>query len=359
MRKRARCLCSILPGHILRNIAMRGNESERAAALATLAADITLRSNRMSYQASDQGGHKALFSASPVAMQRDIFDAKHDIGVGVLVRSEKSPPSEDKVANDAFAGLGIVFDFYHSIFQRNSIDDEGLHLDATVHYKTGYNNAFWDGGRMVFGDGDGTFFTNFTGALDVIGHELTHGVTGDEINLKYLGESGALNESISDVFGSLIKQYHLKQTADQADWLIGAAVLTSRVQTGKPGRVAALRSMKEPGTGFKDPVLGDDPQPGHMDQYVRTADDNGGVHTNSGIPNRAFYLVASGLGGNAWEKAGRIWYRTLRDKDVKPTASFAQFAQHTALAAGHLFGTNSDEQRAVVGAWNEVGVKVI
>ncbi|CAM5676724.1 hypothetical protein SFUMM280S_07534 [Streptomyces fumanus] len=156
---------------------------------------------------------------------------------------------------------------------------------------------------MVFGDGDGEIFLDFTIPVDVIGHELVHGVTQYTANLTYFGQPGALNESVSDVFGSLIKQYTLGQSADQADWLIGAGLLAPRV-TG-----VALRSLKAPGTAYDDDVLGKDPQPATMDDYVRTGRDNGGVHINSGIPNHAFYLAATALGGNAWERAGQIWYR--------------------------------------------------
>jgi Zn-dependent metalloprotease len=205
---------------------------------------------------------------------------------------------------------------------------------------------------MVFGDGDGQLFKRFTISLDVIGHELTHGVTEDEGPLDYQGQSGALNESISDVFGSLVKQHKLGQTAEDADWLIGAGLLADGVQ-GK-----ALRSMAEPGTAYDDPVLGKDSQPANMSDYVHTVDDNGGVHTNSGIPNRAFYLVATKLGGNAWERAGRIWYDTVRDPTLSRTSSFRRFALLTQRVARRLYGNGSDEDKAVGAAWDEVGVKL-
>ena len=225
-----------------------------------------------------------------------------------------------------------------------------MHLDATVHYGRNYDNAFWNGRQMVFGDGDGELFNRFTISLDVIGHELTHGVTGDEANLVYLGQAGALNESISDVFGSLVKQYALGQTVAQADWLIGAGLFTPRVNG------VALRSMKAPGTAFDDPVLGRDSQPATMSGYVHTTMDNGGVHTNSGIPNHAFYLSAMALGGRAWEKAGRIWYETLRDRRVRQTSTFRQFAVLTVQNAAQLFGPH--ERQAVAAAWKEVGIDV-
>src|SRR5258705_701935 len=155
---------------------------------------------------------------------------------------------------------------------------------------------------MLYGDGDGRIFNRFTKVLDVIGHELTHGVTQYTAALDYHDQSGALNEHFSDVFGILVKQYSLKQTAKKADWLIGAGIFTQRVHG------AAIRSMKAPGTAYDDPTLGRDPQPAHMKNYVKSHDDSGGVHVNSGIPNHVFYLVATALGGNAWEVAGKIWY---------------------------------------------------
>ncbi|MDH6227048.1 Zn-dependent metalloprotease [Streptomyces sp. MJP52] len=202
---------------------------------------------------------------------------------------------------------------------------------------------------MVFGDGDGEVFLDFTIPVDVIGHELAHGVTQYTANLEYYGQSGALNESVSDVFGSLIKQYTKGETAAEADWLIGAGLLAPRV-TGK-----ALRSMKEPGSAYDDDVLGKDPQPGSMDDYVDTRQDNGGVHINSGIPNRAFHLAATALGGHAWEKAGRIWYDVLTGGGLKADAEFADFARLTLEAAATRFGEGAEAQ-AVEKAWQEVGV---
>ena len=218
-----------------------------------------------------------------------------------MVRREGDAPTGDVAVDEAYDGLGATFALFWEAYQRNSIDDAGMPLDATVHYDQDYDNAFWDGTQMVFGDGDGELFNRFTISLDVIGHELTHGVTEKESGLAYFNQSGALNESISDVFGSLVKQRLLGQTADQADWLIGAELLTAKVNG------VALRSMKAPGTAYDDPVLGKDPQPGHMNDFVRTNQDNGGVHINSGIPNRAFYLAATAIGGKAWDQAGQIW----------------------------------------------------
>jgi Zn-dependent metalloprotease len=221
-----------------------------------------------------------------------------------------------------------------------------------VHYGDRYNNAFWNSRQMVFGDGDGQLFNRFTIAVDVIGHELTHGVTEDEARLVYMFQAGALNESISDVFGSLIKQKLLNQTAQQADWLIGEGLFTAAVNG------QALRSMKAPGTAYADPVLGKDPQPDHMTRYVNTYNDNGGVHINSGIPNKAFQLTAAALGGYAWERAGRIWYETLRDSALRQNTGFKRFAKLTLSTAGRLYGQGSVEQEIVADAWATVGLSV-
>ena len=285
--------------------------------------------------------------------QRTIYTANNvETLPGTVVRSEGSVPSGDVAVDEAYDGLGNTFDFYERAYDRNSIDDEGLPLDATVHYGQDYDNAFWNGQRMVFGDGDGQLFNRFTISLDVIGHELTHGVTEDEAGLVYMFQPGALNESMSDVFGELVEQMALNQTATQADWLIGAGLFTASVNG------VALRSMKDPGTAYDDPVLGKDPQPGHMKDYVRTNQDNGGVHINSGIPNRAFYLAATAIGGYAWEKAGRIWYETLRNPRLRPNTRFRTFASLTVDVAGTLYGTGSSERKAVKDAWDQVGIKV-
>lgn len=343
----------ILPPHILREIAKNTKDNEqRAKVLNTLALDQTSRTNRINQQFMAGTTMRPLMAGTPT-VQRSIFTASNLTDLpGKLVRPEGGPKTGDPAADEAYDGLGATFDFYEKILQRNSIDDQGLPLKATVHFDKDYDNAFWNGEQMVFGDGDGTLFNRFTISLDVIGHELTHGVTDSTAKLVYQGQPGALNESISDVFGSMIKQFSLNQTADKADWLIGAGLLAKTVH-GK-----ALRSMKSPGTAYDDPVLGKDPQPNNMSKFVTTQSDSGGVHINSGIPNRAFCLVALALGGHSWEKAGQIWYATLLDTNLIRTANFSVFANLTTKNAGHLFGSSSVERKAVIDAWKTVGVKV-
>jgi Zn-dependent metalloprotease len=268
----------------------------RDAALRTLLSTSRLRGER--------AVRGLLASAAPASAhgRRTILDCATStiLPSATVARTEDGPPSADDSVNRAFDGLGSTRDFYNDVFDRDSLDGRGMRLNAYVHRGVAYNNAFWDRSEMVFGDGDGVLFTDFTKSLDVIAHELTHGVTEFTAGLDYHNQPGALNESISDVFGSLVKQWVRKETADQADWLIGAEVFTPAIGAD------ALRSLKSPGKAYDNPTLGRDPQPDHMSKYVMLPDtdddDNGGVHINSGIPNKAFYLTAIGIGGFAWKR---------------------------------------------------------
>ena len=333
--------CCFLPPLLLERLVLHGDERQRALALRTLATDATLRSTRL--QTSVLARRTTRVSTG---LHRSIFDAGGlEEQPGRLVRAEGQGPVGDAAVDEAYDGLGATYRLLAQEFDRDSLDDEGLPLVATVHYGEDYDNAFWDGEQMVFGDGDGQVFLRFTLAVDVIGHELAHGLVQDEAALAYRGQSGALNESVADVFGALVKQHALGQRADQADWLIGAGLLAPGV-----GGVA-LRSMAAPGTAYDDPVLGKDPQPAHYDDLVLTATDNGGVHINSGIPNRAFHLAATALGGFAWERAGRVWYDALRDPALTPTATFTDFVAATLRAAGP-----GEVRDAVAEAWAGVGL---
>jgi Zn-dependent metalloprotease len=337
--------CSIIPPYVLRSILEKGNARQQSAAWSTLTDTEQFRGRRKILTALTP-----IVATAPGRKRRTIYDARHAYDLpGRLVRTEGSPRAKDISVNEAYDGSGATYDFYARIFQRNSLDNAGMRLDTTVHYGVDYDNAFWDGRQIVCGDGDGVLFQRFTRSLDVIAHELTHGVMQFEANLHYRGEPGALNESFSDVFGVLAKQYKLQETAEEADWLVGKELFVSGV------KAVALRSMKEPGTAYDDSVLGKDPQPGHMKDYVITSDDNGGVHINSGIPNRAFYELAIRLGGFAWERAGRIWYKTLTER-LRPNSTFRDAMNHTMSSALELFGKNSREHKAVREAWAEVGI---
>ncbi|MER6334317.1 M4 family metallopeptidase [Streptomyces sp. NPDC001034] len=341
--------CTIVPPHVLDRLSRAEDPDVAAPARRSLEHDAYQRTRRR--LTTVLGATAAALPEGAAADQphRTVYDTHHTQDLpGTKVREEGSDPGSDASVNRAYAGLGATFELYLKVYGRHSIDGDGLPLDATVHFGEGYDNAFWNGEQMVFGDGDGKVFLDFTIPVDVIGHELTHGVTQYTANLEYFGQSGALNESLSDVFGSLIKQYALGQTAAEADWLIGAGLLAPGVHG------TALRSMKAPGTAYDDPNLGKDPQPATMEHYVRTGRDNGGVHINSGIPNHAFYLAAKALGGHAWEKAGQIWYDTLTGGDLASDAQFADFATLTLKAARERFG--ADELQAVQKAWEQVGV---
>jgi Zn-dependent metalloprotease len=268
---------------------------------------------------------------------------------GRSVRTEGAPPTGDAATDEAYDGLGAVYRYYREVHNRDSLDGAGGPLLATVHFGRAYDNAFFDGERMVFGDGDGALFVRFTRGLDVIGHELTHGVSADEANLPYQDQPGALNESISDVFGTLVKQFEKQQSVTEADWLIGDQV----IGPAWPG--VALRSMAAPGTAYDGPLVGKDPQPAHMDHYVHTTDDNGGVHINSGIPNKAFHDAAVALGGHAWDTVGQVWYLALLDPELDRAPDFSKFAAVT-VRIGREGPDGARVGPAVVAAWEGVGV---
>ena len=347
-------LQTILPPYLMRQLGLAQDPAIRAAAQSTQLLDQRIRANRLAANRPAEGQPPptdSTISQQPLpAIQ--IYDAGHGQTLpGKLTRGAHSGPVEDPAVNEAWDGLQATLQFLENAFRRDGLDGDGTRLRASVHFGEQYLNAFWDGRQMVFGDGDGILFRGFTKAVDVIGHELGHGIISDEGQLAYVYEPGALNESLADVFGSMVKQFHFGQAAHEADWLIGDQLLTSKVQ-GK-----GLRSLAAPGTAYDDPVLGKDPQPAHMRHFVRTREDNGGVHVNSGIPNRAFYLASIGIGGPSWTGAGPVWYDALRDPAVTPSTDFSQFARLTELAAVRRYGLESREWRAVREAWAQVGVE--
>ena len=338
----------IVPPYLLRNLAASAEPAVAQTARRTLLADNTFR--------ADRGGLRPV-TARPAAIsvqsvvRREISSADNtEVLPGTVVRREGDDPTGDQAADEAYDGFGATWALFHEVYGRDSIDGAGMLLLGTVHFGELYDNAFWDGNRMVFGDGDGQVFGRFTASLEVIGHELAHGVTERTAGLVYSGQPGALNEHISDVFGVLVKQRQLGQSAAEADWLIGADLLLPGVAG------VALRSMIAPGTAYDDPRLGKDPQPDHMDRFVVTDDDHGGVHINSGIPNRAFVHAAQAIGGEAWGAAGQVWFDVLTGGKLSSRADFATFAALTVEAAAARFGADSAQHAAVVAGWREVGV---
>lgn len=344
------CVNCIVPPHMLDTIKLRGDASARAMAEAIETQSVVMRNERQALV--PQGGFLVAPPAAGDQPNRETWDAEHHNGLpGKLVRSEGDPPTKDEVVNQAHDGAAATYRLYRDCYGRDSLDGRGLKLVSTVHYSRGFNNAFWNGEQMVYGDGDGTIFVPFTRSLTVIGHELSHGVVQFAGGLIYQDQSGALNESFADVFGVLTEQYEKGERAADASWLVGEGILGPNIH----GR--ALRSLKAPGTAYDDSLLGKDPQPFHMDGFVNTSSDNGGVHLNSGIPNHAFYLLAQYLGGNAWEAAGAIWYETMQQID-NPHATFADWADKTVEVARGRFGAGSLEALFTRRAWKLVGIAV-
>ena len=338
--------CTFVPPFLLQRIAETAPERRLVAdGRDTLAVDRRLRSRREAATSDTPP------LAAPEGGDRVVYDARGSEDLpGTRARAADDPATGDAAVDEAHDHSGVSWDLFAQVFDRASVDGRGTPLTVTVHYGRDYDNAFWDGSQLVFGDGDGEVFDRFTKPLDVTAHEFTHGVTQFTAGLTYQGQSGALNESVSDVFASMAKQRSLGQTADQADWLIGVGLFLPDV------KATALRSMLEPGTAYDDPRLGKDPQVGSMDAYVDTEEDSGGVHINSGIPNRAFALAARGIGGNSWERPGQVWYAALTGGGVTPSTDFAGFAQATVDAATRLFPDDTDVAAHVTSAWQQVGL---
>lgn len=339
-------LCFIIPPYILMEIEKKGTNKQKEFAKNAIEMSNKLRMARVLFQLQIKEKEIKLKKGK----RRIIYDAENRWTLpGKKIRDEGEPKSKDKAVNEAYINSGKFFDFFKKQYERNSLNNKGMFLKSSVHYGVEYDNAFWNGEQMAYGDGDGEIFNRFTKCLEIVAHELSHGIIQYEANLDYQDQSGALNESFADIFGVLVKQYFKKQKAEEADWLIGKGIFTKKIKG------VALRSMKEPGSAYDDPLIGKDPQPAHMKDYIDTYEDNGGVHLNSGIPNRAFYEAAIRLGGYAWEKAGRIWYIALTER-LNRKSEFKDAAEATANIAKELYGTNSAEAEFVSEAWKEVGV---
>ena len=344
----------IIPPHMLEAIVERGSEKLRAAALKAIKVSNHLRQLRSDVlERSSRDAMPGTSGADAYSPERVrlVYDAENDEALpGKLVRREGDGSTGLPAVDEAFDGAGDTWDLYREEYGRNSLDDNGMEIVQTVRYGEQYNNAFWNGEQMVYGDGDGELFNRFTIDPDIIGHELSHGVIQHSAALRYWYQSGALNESFADVFGSLVKQRRWNQEANEADWLVGANVLI--------GDSYALRSLEAPGTAYENhPIIGDDPQTATMDDYLTLPpwEDNGGVHLNSGIPNHAFYLAAIEIGGYAWLKPGLVWYRALTERLGRNT-SFASAARATIAIAREEFGVRSLEEQAVERAWKSVKV---
>jgi Thermolysin metallopeptidase, alpha-helical domain/Caspase domain/Thermolysin metallopeptidase, catalytic domain/Papain family cysteine protease len=309
----------------------------------------TPKPRRPPKRASKPTKERRATTATPAA--RAVFDARggesnwseETLPARALARGENDPPTGDEAVDETFDALGAFRDFFQQVFERSSWDGRGAPLEAVVHYGRSFENAFWGGRRVVIGDG-GTHFKKFH-TIDIVAKELGMGLVQAETELRYEGQAGALIQSLGLVFASLVKQYRGRQSAADANWLIGEGVIEG-------GR--AIVSLENPGTAFDVSVLGKDQQVGHMSQFVKTEEDNGGVHINCGIPNRAFVLAAKEQGGHAWETVGPVWYEVVREGKLPPNATFSKFAQETLR-----FARKKDDRalhRAVKNAWAAVGI---
>ena len=245
-------------------------------------------------------------------------------------------------AVDAHFFAGFVYDYYKTKFNRSGIDGRNAAMVSTAHFGNNYENAFWDGTQMAYGDG-ATRFKPLSAGLDVVAHEFTHGITTSTSKLVYQGQPGALNEAISDIFSSFIE--HTYKADDRNNWLTGEAI----------GASGAIRDLSNPRAKG---------QPSHMKEFVNTQQDNGGVHINSGIPNNAAFLMTMGgqnpyskvvVGGKlGWEKAELLWYE-LETKYLMSTSDFKAAATASKTAAQAL-KFSAAEVAVVECAWIAVGV---
>ena len=341
------CTCQIIPNDVLKRLARDKtiSEAERKVLLDTAAVGAEIR--KLRDQAANLSRLTMAMALDPVSVPAAPAITVNDCHHGqVLPGSPIAKPasSGDKSVKGAFNETTAVADFYQSIFGRNSIDGQGMTLGSSVHYGQNYNNAFWNGSRMTYGDGDGNLFIDFTGSTDVIAHELTHGVTQYSLQLEYTNEAGGLNESLSDCFGSMFRQWRAKQDVHAADWLIGKEIMGPGAQA--KGFIC-LRDMAEPGAKH---CLA--PQPATYKKIKPGMD----PHYSSGVPNLAFCNIAKTIGGNSWEVAGRIWYQAMTAFKPSPNMRMRTFANRTRSLARKMFAADRSVFIAVNDGWKSVGL---
>jgi Zn-dependent metalloprotease len=343
--------CSFVPPHVLDHLS-RATAGDRIDPTTSQRSAVISKQLRDRRRRTVMGVDAIAALGAPTAgkSERQIHDCLGDWDFDVPVaRGEDDPPVESpESVNLAHDHTGATRDYYQDVHGRNGIDNTGSPIKVYANYGIDFNNAFWDGTRIVLGTGDGVIFTDFSKSMDVMGHELTHGVVTHTANLEYFSQSGALNEHFADVFGTLVEQTAKGQDAGTADWLIGDDIMGPELYG------EALRSMAHPGTAYDNDLLGRDPQPDHMRDYFTGPEDNQGVHINSGIPNRAFYLTAMEIGT---PEAGLIWYSGLLK--LGPTSNFADAALAIGTAARLLARDRKVDRQAaqtVRAAFRAVGI---
>lgn len=304
---------SILPPHLIEHLATTSSSFRNSLAL-----DVGIRTVRR-------------VAPAGTTPKVDVFDAKNSMNLPGQEVEGKGPAEAQRVRSHADA-----------VKQLDGTLPKTDMPDLVVNYGTVYPNAFFDGEYLVFGEGDGEIFGDFTKPVEVFAHEYGHKIIEGGPKLEYTGQPGALNEHIADVIGVCVK---LHQDKGKGDWRIGAGLFL------KPG--PALRDMAKPGTAYDNDLLGKDPQVGHMDKFVDTFLDNGGVHINSGIPNKAFTVFAGKSGQHPWQAPLKVWLKAMAK--AKPTTTFAEFAALTHNAAADQ---PQPVRTAVVEGWKAVGITV-
>lgn len=327
--------CQIIPDSLLKEVG-----DEKSLKLSKL-----LRKNRAGLLAWVKDLVKNKASQAIQGRDRNTHDCQNKTDLpGKLVLSEKSPLStSDFTSNEAHLGAAKVYDFYFQMFNRNSLDDKGMTLISSVRYDKDYNNAYWDGKQICYGEGDGKIFVSLTKDLSVIAHELTHGVISNTSNLNYYGQSGALNESYADKMGIACEHWAKGQfDPKEANWLLGDEIIGSEF----PGK--ALRSFKN------EKAYSGDGQPKHMKKYKWTIEDNGGVHYNSGIFNHAFYLYCLSIGEASYGKPAQIAYNAMIK--LGSMSNFKAAAKMEYKVALELYG--QEIANKVKQSYLEVGIKI-
>ena len=325
-------MCKFIPDYLIRHVLLNADKNRLKSTTKMVFQNMT---GEHCLPLTPAGLLQFNRNTSDGKVARTIYDAEEKTNLpGKVVREEGGNPIDDEIVNRAYDFSGLTWEYYKRIFNRDSIDNKGFPLHATIHFGKNYPNAFWNNAQITMGDGDGEIFRNFT-ILDIVGHEWSHGLTSKTSNLEYFSQSGALNEHYSDVFGMCIKQYDLKQESKDSSWIIGEGIFQPTIQG------LGIRSMKAPGTAYQDSKIGKDPQPDNMNDYYSGPEDSQGVHRNSGIPNKLFYEYSINMGGKAYEEPAKIWYQTLTTK-LHRKSDFQDFVNKTQETIIQVYGTGQE-----------------
>ena len=341
------CNCQIVPKDVLVRFASDQQlsaelrmASYHTALVSDAFRDLRVRAGAVTNAVQAIGAHFVELAPSPNVA---VYDCKHTQNLpGIPV----APPgiSTDPTAKRTFDETTRVAEFYKKIFDRNSIDNAGMTMMSSIHYGLKFNNAMWTGSQMFYGDGDDALFIDFTNGNDVIGHELTHGVTQHTLQLVYSDDAGGLNESLSDCFGSMFRQWEANQDVNGADWLIGSNIVGP---VAKARGFTSLRNMANPADAH---CLA--PQPTHYSQLHPGMD----PHYTSGPPNLAFYVACKAAGGKSWEKIGQVWYVALRDSGPHPNMKMTDFANRVRQVASQKYPADASVAAAADKGWKQVGL---